>query len=82
MAVTQDQIRLWIEQGLEEGATHVVIVVDTFDWTDYPVYVKRGDNVLDVVAKYNDSNTQKVMEVYNLSMPIEPQLKETRAFHY
>jgi hypothetical protein len=32
--------------------------------------------------KYRGRNMQKVMEVYNLSLPLKPQLEEYRAMHF
>ena len=45
MGTTRERIREWIERGQEEGATHVIVVCDTFDWEDYPVMVKPGEDV-------------------------------------
>ena len=81
MAVSQNQIRQWVERGIEMGATHVIIVVDTFDHEDYPVYVKQNETVQARVYYYQHASMQDVMEVYNLSMDIEKQLNEYRAWH-
>lgn len=37
---TQSQIRDWFQEGVHLGASHLVVVCDTFDHEDYPVYVK------------------------------------------
>lgn len=80
---TPDQIREWLEQGQDLKATHVIVVCDTFDYEDYPVYVKPGQDVRKIAAEHDGPNMQKVMEVYNLSLDIEQQLKPgTRAFNY
>lgn len=39
MTTTKKIIAEWIESGLEKKATHMIVVCDTFDHTDYPVYV-------------------------------------------
>ena len=83
MATTKEMIREWLFQGKKrEGVTHVMIVCDTFDWEDYPVYITGGQEAAH--RKYEEihgKNMQKVMEVYNLSMDIEAQLNEPRAFN-
>jgi len=79
---TKEDIRGWLEEGQEKGSTHVIVVVDTFDWGDYPVHVSPNDKVREVVAKYDDKDMQRVMEVYNLSMDLEVQLNEHRARNY
>lgn len=66
----------WVEAGYENGSTHVVVVCDMHDWTDYPVYVRPGQNVMDVI-----NGSGRVMEVYNMSMDKASQLAERRAWH-
>jgi hypothetical protein len=82
MATTQENIRRWFVRGVEKKATHLIVVCDTFDWDDYPVYVLQNQKVHEVENEYNGKSMQKVMEVYNLSMDIEEQLNQTRAFNY
>lgn len=43
MATTQDIIRDWLMRGKRNGATHVIIVCDTFEYSYYPVYVQAND---------------------------------------
>jgi hypothetical protein len=84
MATTKEDIKNWIDSA-PKGTTHMVVVCDTFDYEDYPVYVSKKDNVHEVVGKYSGANThmQKVMEVYNLKKSIKEQLASTqRVFNY
>lgn len=65
--------------------THLVVVCDTFDHEDYPVYVKLGQDVRKVVAEYNGPNMQRVMEVYDLTeseKTLAQQQLEHRSFNY
>ncbi len=81
MATTKKMIREWLESYKDSGATHLVIVCDTFSYEDYPVPVMPGDK-LEKVEKEHSGNMQKVMEIYNFSMDIEEQLnKEGRVFN-
>lgn len=80
---TKEEIRSWLERGKREGATHVIVVCDSFDYEDYPVMVKPGGkSCREVEAEYSGKNMQRVMEVYSLSLDFESQLREHRAFHY
>jgi hypothetical protein len=79
---TQDDIREWLKRGVKEKQTHVIVVCDTYDHEDYPVFVGKDKDVREIAAKYQGQNMQRIMEVYNLSLPLEDQLKEVRAFHY
>jgi hypothetical protein len=81
MACSLDDIKRWFKEGKRVKATHMIVVCDTFDYEDYPVYVARGQNVRDIESAHT-GNMQHVMEVYNLSLPMEQQLNEVRSFNY
>jgi hypothetical protein len=82
MAATKEDIIEWLERGKKQGATHLIVVVDEYDWEDYPVFVKPGENVREIEHKYIGSSMQKVMEVYSYAVDLEKQLTEHRSFHY
>lgn len=82
MPTTASDIKGWIERGKANGATHLIVACDTFDWEDYPVFVYAGQNAREKAAEYDGKNMQKLMEVYNLDQNIEKQLKEHRSFNY
>jgi hypothetical protein len=79
---SKDDIRRWFKQGVADGATHMIVVCDTYDYDDYPVYVAADQDVREVEKKHSLSAMQKVMEVYNLSLPMDNQLEAKRAFNY
>lgn len=74
MGTTVHQIRQWLEQGKRDGKSHVLIVCDTFDWDDFPVFVDAGQNPRIVAREWSDEEDFKLMEVYDLSMDFEEQL--------
>lgn len=79
---TKEDIKRWLSLAKEDHS-HMIVVCDTFDYTDYPVYVKITENVKEIEAKYSDSQKMsRVMEVYNLKKDINIQLKEHRSFNY
>lgn len=84
MAANRTQLEQWFDEGVRQGATHMVVVCDTFDYDDYPVYVMPdGDkNAREVAEQYRGKNMQKVMEVYDLQMDKAMQMREVRTFHY
>lgn len=81
MAASKEQIREWVERGIQRGATHVIIVYDSWDHEDYPAYVGPSESVQERLSYYQNRDMCRVMEVYNLSMDIEAQLEEYRAWH-
>ncbi len=83
MGTSRKEIEEWFEYGVEQGSTHLIVVCDTYDHDDYPVFVKPGEDVRKVSDQYNGKDMQRVMEVYVLDPERkEAQLREHRAFHY
>jgi hypothetical protein len=78
MGTSKDDIRIWFKEGTFRGATHLIVVCDTYDWEDYPVYVMPEQDVREEESNYDDKNMQKIMEVYNLSMDMEKQINGDR----
>lgn len=74
-------IKGWLSQARKIGATHLIVAVDTFDYENYPVYVSPKEDVEKEFMRITDQSMQRVDEIYNLSMDINKQLKENRAFH-
>ena len=81
MSTSKSAIRSWLQRGAEMGATHVIVICDTYDHEDYPSYILPGQSVHKKVGCYDSASMQRVMEVYNLAMNIEEQLDEVRAWH-
>ena len=62
--------------------SHVLIVCDTFDYDDYVVYVKKGEDIHSKVQYYNDfMQMRRIMEIYNYSLDINSQLNESKSWH-
>lgn len=75
------EIERWFDKGIKDGATHLIVVVDTFDHSDYPVYAWSKQDALEKYDLYNRRDMQRVMEVYDLKLNKKLQLLELRAFH-
>jgi hypothetical protein len=73
MATTIQDLREWYNRGKNIGATHMVVVCDTYDREDYPCFVMPNQSVKQVAVEHHGPNMQKVMEVYNLSKSFENQ---------
>lgn len=82
MAATRQEIAHWFDMGVQRGHTHMIVMCDTYDWEDYPVYLTLNQNAREVATQYDGHNMQRVMEVYNLRMDRDAQLAEPRAFNY
>jgi hypothetical protein len=55
----------------------MLVICDTFDHDDYPVYVSSVEEARKKAE--NPGSMQRLMEVYNLSMDREEQLNQHRA---
>lgn len=80
MATTREDIERWFINPYKDTPTHMLVVCDTFDWEDYPVYVTNDQNVSEVIASHS-RDMQRVMEVYNYSIDLNTQLNEHRSYH-
>lgn len=80
---TREMLSRWLDQLYgNKNLTHMIVVCDTFDYDDYPVYISSDEDVKEKEAEYAGKNMQKVMEVYSRNHTREEQLAERRAFHY
>ncbi len=83
MSTSPKELARWFQEGVKQKATHMIVVCDTFDYSDYPVYVKEGEDARKMAEENSKKNMQKVMEVYNLSMSMTAQVKGgSRVFNY
>lgn len=75
---TKAEISGWFDQGAMQGKQYMLVICDTFDHDDYPVYADAAE----CLARYkNPGEMQRVMEVYSLTSDKAAQLNETRAMH-
>jgi hypothetical protein len=79
---TPDRIGEWFDEGVARGATHMIVVSDTWDHEDAPHYVMPGKNPREEAQEIAKEEYTRVMEVYALHLPKHSQLREQRAFHY
>lgn len=75
---TQNEINCWFDEGKEQGSTYLIVVCDTFDYEDYPVFADSDIECRISIESYDGPNMQKVMEVYDLRMNKELQLNQVR----
>lgn len=60
------------------GATHVMVVCDTFSYEDYPVLIMPGDDLAAKRREYS-GNMQRVMEVIEIQSELEARLSRVNA---
>jgi len=57
----------WLKEARLQKATHILEVVDEFDYSHYPVYISSSENVDQMKEKYNQKSMQKVHLVIEVS---------------
>lgn len=83
MAASAQDIRVWFGQGVAQGSKRMIVWCDTFDYDDYPEFTDLTGEELRAFTRANDGKSMKsLMEVYDLTMDLEVQMAERRAFHY
>jgi hypothetical protein len=83
MAATKCEIGNWFDYGVQQGATHMIVASDLFDYEDFPVFVKPSQDVNETYKQYtNGEKMLTVMEVYNLSQDKALQMDQRRAFNF
>lgn len=77
-----EELGEWFDQGIKEGATHMIVVCDAFSHEDYPVYVSPTEDVVRKVRAKEQEKFVRIMEVYAMHLDKGMQMSEGRAFHY
>jgi len=78
MTATFQDIQGWFRKGVAKGATHMIVACDSYDYTNYPVYVQPGTQVADEVKRVAGESMQRIDEVYALWKPQGPQMAARR----
>lgn len=78
MPTTREDLSEWFDRGAQKGASYMVVVVDTFDYEDYPVFCDTKKEAL--IRMKDPGEMQRVMEVYDLKADKETQLNQYRSF--
>jgi hypothetical protein len=77
MAATRQDIEGWFDRGVKQKSRHMIVVCDSFDYDDYPVFTTTDDECL---QRYkNPGEMQRVREVYDLRADKAEQMNERRA---
>lgn len=90
MAARKSELIAWCNMGKDADCTHMIVVCDTYDYDDYPVWIgektpwgsNNGREFWEVYDEYEAKSMQRIVEVYDLSIDIDLQMCEVRAWHY
>lgn len=82
MSTTRSDIEGWFDNGVADKQQFMIIVCDTFDWEDYPIFCDDAKELAEQYASHNGVNMQTIMEVYDLTKDKVTQMKQNRCFSY
>jgi hypothetical protein len=83
MTALYKDIEKWLLDGNNGLFSHLLVVCDTFNYENYPVYVLHEENVEDYISKYDNPKTMcRIEEIYNYSMDLEQQLTQGFTYNY
>jgi len=78
MVATLGDLQSMYERGNTGEFSHMIIKMDVMDYSDYPVYVAKGENPREV----SQNEGGRTMECYSYALGWEIQSKEIRANHW
>lgn len=70
-----DEIQYWAQDGIEQSATHFVVVYDTYSDDYYPKYFYSESSFMNAMKTPNNNAGQLIKDSYDLSKDIETQYK-------
>lgn len=82
MIFNKDDVRRDLYSGKDKGFSHLVVLLDRWDYDYLTVYISENENIDEVLKQYiyNDS-LWVIVEIYNYDMDLEFQLQEEKAMH-
>lgn len=73
MAARLEEIKSWFESAVNNGSTHLIVVCDTFDYEDYPIWCSSEEQAREQFEEHDEKNMQRIMEVYRIDLGWEAQ---------
>lgn len=81
-AATKQDLISWFKQGVDLKRDHMIVLCDQIDWYDFPLYTSGLEEFKREFKKYSKPQSAiKIIEVYDLNIDMDEQMKEYRAFH-
>lgn len=78
---TIDDIKRWLQNALDKNASHLIVATDTFDYSDYPIYVSKNENIEMIISNIKKKPMTRIMEIYNMTISLENQINEKRSWN-
>ncbi len=79
---SREDISGWFDRALKNKNAFLIVVCDSFDYDDYPVFVDKEENFGAKYWEMKNAPMQQIMEVYDISKPKEDQMALTRCWNF
>ncbi len=80
MSTSKSRIQEWFERGVAQKKRYMIVVYDSFDHEDYPVFTTEVTYESEYKS-HDGQNMQRIMEVYDLKKPMKAQLDAPRVWN-
>ena len=68
MAATRQDVDKWIKRAIEKECKFIISVCDTFDYEDYPIYIKTEPELIEKYEEYKyNKNMQRINEIIKIN---------------
>lgn len=75
------KVRDWLQEGKLKRSAFVIIAFDQSKGNLFSVFVSNSNALQQKIKSFNDNAFVNALEVYNLSMDLEIQLKQGRSWN-
>lgn len=82
MGTTRETLSRWFDSGVENGDAGMIILCDTFEYSDYPVYVRDRQDFDEKLKEQEAKSMTRVMETYDLVADKDKQMALYRCFAF
>jgi len=79
--ISKYEINQMLKRAKQQNAKYMIVVCDNYDFSDFPVFVKSKKELEETLQEYAIKRDYKIMEVYDMSMDLNKQLNEEKAWH-
>lgn len=66
LQLSKEMVLFWIKRARELGATHIVLMYDTEDKEEYPVFIEKSEDLEEKLKKLRLSEGQEIREVIDI----------------
>lgn len=77
----KEKVTSWLRTARQRGSTHMIIAFDTVKQNPFPVYVGDDSSVQQKIKSFNDNDFVRAVEVYNMKIDIDIQVKQARTWN-